>query len=172
MSSEASAPAPGSQPELVLARWSDRFVAWLIDFVIVQVALGAVFAAVAFPFWFSGGFGMMSGFGPGPFDGPIRYAITSGVFFAYWTFFESTRGQSIGKMVLKIRTVSLSGKPADTQSVAIQSFGKAFLLPIDVILGWIFTNDRRQRIFNRASDTLVIKDTQVPGQEPATYRKD
>jgi hypothetical protein len=26
-----------------------------------------------------------------------------------------------------------------------------------VILGWIFTNDRRQRIFNRVSNTIVIK---------------
>jgi hypothetical protein len=39
----------------------------------------------------------------------------------------------------------------------LQSFGKAFLLPLDVILGWIFTNDKRQRIFNRASNTIVIK---------------
>jgi uncharacterized RDD family membrane protein YckC len=170
MSSETPAPA-NAQPELVLASWVDRFVAWLIDFVIVQVALGAVFAAVAFPFWFAGGFGMMNGFGPGPFDGPARYLITSAVFFAYWTFFESTRGQSIGKMLLKLRTVDLSGKPIDVKSAAIQSFGKAFLLPIDVVLGWIFTNEKRQRIFNRASDTLVIKYTEAQGPQ-ATYRKD
>src|SRR5919197_6190212 len=37
------------------------------------------------------------------------------------------------------------------------SVGKAFLLPLDVLLGWIFTNDKRQRIFNRASNTIVIK---------------
>lgn len=168
MSSETPGPAT-NPPELLLARWSDRFFAWLIDFVIVQVALWAVFAAVAFPFWFRD-FG--DPFGPGPFDGPISYLITSAAFFAYWTFFESTKGQSIGKMVLKIRTVSLSGRPADTQSVAIQSFGKAFLLPIDVVLGWIFTNDKRQRIFNRASDTIVVKDNGAQDQPQATYRKD
>ena len=44
-----------------------------------------------------------------------------------------------------------------TKSVAIQSFGKAFLLPIDVFFGWIFTNDKRQRLFDRASDTIVIR---------------
>jgi hypothetical protein len=26
-----------------------------------------------------------------------------------------------------------------------------------VILGWIFTNEKRQRIFNRASNTILIK---------------
>jgi len=31
------------------------------------------------------------------------------------------------------------------------------LLPIDVILGWIFTNNKRQRVFSRISDTIVIK---------------
>lgn len=169
MSSEAPA---SSNQEILLSSWSDRFFAWLIDFVIVQIALGAIFAAAAFPFWFTD-FGRMDRwFGFGPFDGPVRYAITSVVFFAYWTYFESTRGQSIGKMLLKIKTVNLAGKPATTRSVAIQSFGKAFLLPIDVILGWIFTNDRRQRIFNRASDTLVVKIKEGQGEPGATYKKD
>lgn len=166
MSSEAPA---SSNKEMLLASWSDRFFAWLIDFVIVQIALGAVFAAAAFPFWFTD-FDRL--FSPGPFDGPVRYAITSAVFFAYWTYFESTRGQSIGKMVLKVKTVDLAGRPASTKSVAIQSFGKAFLLPIDVILGWIFTNDKRQRIFNRASDTLVVKIKEGYGEPGTTYKKD
>jgi uncharacterized RDD family membrane protein YckC len=169
MSSDAPAPS-NAPPELVLASWVDRFIAWLIDFVIVQVALAAVFAAVAFPFWFAGVWTVNS-FVPGPFDGPARYLISSAAFFAYWTYFESTRGQSIGKMVMKLRTVDLAGRPIDTRSAAIQSFGKAFLLPIDVILGWIFTNDKRQRIFNRASDSIVIKYSEPQGPQ-ATYRKD
>lgn len=169
MSSEA--PASSGQ-EVLLASWGDRFFAWLIDFVIVQVALGVIFAAAALPFWFTDFDRLDRWWGPGPFDGPVRYAITSTVFFAYWTFFESTRGQSIGKMALKLKTVDLVGKPASTRNVAIQSFGKAFLLPIDVILGWIFTNDRRQRIFNRASDTLVVKLKEGYGEPGTTYKKD
>jgi hypothetical protein len=31
------------------------------------------------------------------------------------------------------------------------------LLPLDVLLGWILTNDKRQRIFNRVSDSIVVK---------------
>jgi len=26
-----------------------------------------------------------------------------------------------------------------------------------VLFGWIFTNDKRQRIFNRVSDSIVVK---------------
>jgi len=58
---------------------------------------------------------------------------------------------------LHLKTTTLDGKKIDAKTAAIESFGKAFLLPIDVILGWIFTNDRRQRIFNRASNTIVVK---------------
>jgi hypothetical protein len=31
------------------------------------------------------------------------------------------------------------------------------LLSLDVVLGWIFTNNKRQRIFNRISNTIVLK---------------
>ena len=61
----------------------------------------------------------------------------------------------------------------DLKSTAIESFGKAFLLPIDVILGLIFTNNKRQRIFNRISNTIVIK-LKKPEvtQEDIKYTKD
>lgn len=51
----------------------------------------------------------------------------------------------------------MSGKNVDTKNAALESFGKSFLLPIDVILGWLFTNNKRQRIFNKISNTVVIK---------------
>jgi hypothetical protein len=44
----------GSRPvEIILASWTDRFVAWLIDFILVSIGLGILFALLAFPFWFS-----------------------------------------------------------------------------------------------------------------------
>ena len=88
---------------------------------------------------------------------PLHYIISSAAFFGCWTYFEYTSGQSIGKRVLKIKTVDLSGNRIDVRNAAIESFGKAFLLPIDVILGWIFTNNKRQRIFSKISNTIVIK---------------
>ena len=58
---------------------------------------------------------------------------------------------------MNLKTTTLNGDIAERKWVALEAFGKAFLLPFDVILGWIFTNDKRQRIFNRASNTIVIK---------------
>ena len=103
------------------------------------------------------------------------YIISSLVFMAYWTYFESSRGQSLGKKLLHLKTTDLTGKSIDVKTALIQSFGKAFLLPFDVILGWIFTNNKRQRIFNRASGTIVIKVNEGEENDTSknvTYLKD
>jgi uncharacterized RDD family membrane protein YckC len=144
--------------EIILARWSDRFLSWLIDFIIVSIALAVLFSAIALPIWFFYyNNDDMAAARAYQSVQPLHYIISSAAFFGYWTYFEYTSGQSIGKKVLKIKTVYLSGNRIDVRNAAIESFGKAFLLPIDVILGWIFTNNKRQRIFSKISNTIVIK---------------
>ncbi len=149
-----------STETIVFAKWTNRFIAWLIDFIIVSIGLGILFAVlsipfwIAFPQWFESSSNMNMPFrNVGPFD----YLISSIVFMAYWTYFESTSGQSIGKKLLHLKTTDLQGKNIDAKTAVLESFGKAFLLPLDIILGWIFTKEKRQRIFNRASNTIVIK---------------
>jgi uncharacterized RDD family membrane protein YckC len=147
---------------IVLASWLDRFVAWLIDFIIVSIGLGIICAVIylpfwiAFPHWFdeSTNTNIPSSSLGAPW---LPYLISSPVFTAYWTYFECTTGQSIGKKLLHLRTTDLEGKSIDAKTAAIESFGKAFLLPLDVLLGWIFTSHKRQRILNRASNTIVVK---------------
>jgi uncharacterized RDD family membrane protein YckC len=189
----------GAPKEILLARWVDRFIAWIIDFVIVNVAVWIVFglalASQSFLdieqmmvfdgnngnefffgregpgadwWWWSGGF----------LSGTLSFLITSLVFFGYWTYFEYTRGQSIGKMVMRIKTTDLYGNKPSLKGVMLGSFGKSFLLVIDIILGWIFTDEKRQRIFNRAGNTIVIKivdETRLKdkkGPSNITYEKD
>jgi uncharacterized RDD family membrane protein YckC len=153
--------------EITLARWSTRFWAWLVDFIIIAVAIEIIFAIAYPPLAFNQGVQGNAALGA------VSFAIQSLLFFAYWTYFESTTGQSIGKKLLKIKTTDLAGNVPDIRNVAIQSFGKAFLLPIDVFFGWIFTNDKRQRLFNRASDTIVIRVVnEGPRSENVGYRKE
>jgi uncharacterized RDD family membrane protein YckC len=137
---------------LLLASWTDRFLAWLIDFIIVSIGLAILFAALSLPFWFDNN--MIRAYKS---IEPLHYLISSIVFLGYWTYFEFKTGQSIGKRLLHLRTTDLSGKLIDVKTAAIESFGKSFLLPFDVVLGWISTNKRRQRIFSRISNTIVIK---------------
>jgi hypothetical protein len=74
---------------------------------------------------------------------------------------------------LNIKTTDIYGKRVDTKNAALESFGKSFLLPIDVIFGWLFTNNKRQRIFNKLSGTIVIKlRPREKLSENVRYRKD
>ncbi len=161
-----TSPSDG-RTEITLTRWSTRFWAWLVDFIIVNVALGVLFAIVAMPIWlteFMNPSMISNGQWWNNIGGPFSFAINSLVFFGYWTYMESKyNGQSIGKMLLHIKTTNPEGKPADTKSIAISSFGKAFILPLDVLLGWIFTNDKRQRLLSRAANTIVIKARDATG---------
>ena len=145
--------------DILLARWSDRFFAWLIDFIIVTIGI-IIVSTLLFLFFllfYSNGFTSINGEEQQSFTKPPNFFISSIVFFFYWLYFESTSGQSIGKRILNIKTTNLEGKIAKRKDIAIESFGKSFLLPFDVILGWIFTNERRQRIFGRLGNTVVIK---------------
>ena len=158
MTSEPEGQPNGQQPVLTLARWGTRFWAWLVDFIIVTIVVEVIFAIAYAPLAFA------QGIQENPALGVIRGVTQSLLFFVYWLYFESTSGQSIGKKLLKIKTTDLRGSIADPKSIAIQSFGKAFLLPIDVFFGWIFTNDKRQRIFSRAGNTIVIKSDDAAAQ--------
>jgi uncharacterized RDD family membrane protein YckC len=78
--------------------------------------------------------------------------------FLYWAYLEGTTGQSLGKKVMKIKVVGVDGYPIDIGKSIYQSIGKAFLTPIDVILGWIMYPEHQQRLFNHLSDTIVVKE--------------
>ena len=134
------------------ASWTHRFFAWLIDFIIVTIGIEVLFYATTFPLWFESN--PVTWFHA---TGSIGFVIRSLIFLAYWTYFESTSGQSIGKRIMHLKTVGTLGETIGIREALIESFGKSFLLPVDVVLGWIFTNDKKQRIFNRASNTVVIR---------------
>ena len=175
--SSSSATTNTETETIVLASWIDRFIAWLIDFIIVSIGLGILFAAISLPFWIAfphwfESTNMNIAFRSLGDPWPL-YLMSSLVFMAYWTYFESTTGQSIGKKIFHLKATDLAGKSIDVKAAVIESFGKAFLLPLDVILGWIFTNNKRQRIFNRASNTIVIKlkENNTPTNN-VTYLKD
>ena len=154
--------------ELTIARWSDRFFAWLIDYAIIFAAAFTVFFIVIgtanFEEIISGNF---------EYSRSFQFAPISIVFFLYWLILEYKTGQSIGKIVFRLKITNLKGESADFKSIAISSFGKAVLLPVDVILGRIFTNKKRQRIFNRLGKTIVIKIEDVENESKnVTYKKD
>ena len=159
---------PHQSSEIKIARWSDRFFAWLIDYVIVFTGAFAIF----FVAFYASNFENII-YDDFQYENTFEWAPISLIFFGYWIILEYRTGQSIGKMALQLKITDLRGKKANFKEIVISSFGKSFLLPIDIILGWIFTNKKRQRIFNKIGNTIVIKlEPEEKDPENITYRMD
>lgn len=120
--------------------WRTRFWAWLMDFFLIGIVWYMVLTAQGMT-----AFGLYSlGF----------YCV---LLFLYWTLLEGFRGQSLGKMVLGIAVVGSIGERIGFRDAAIESFGKSFLLPLDVIVGILGFRGKGQRLFNSLSNTVVVE---------------
>ena len=134
--------------KITLAKWKDRFFAWLVDFVIISLISSSIFF-LSFLYLNYNFENFITN------DG--MYIPTSVMFFSYWIILEYKTGQTIGKKMFNLKITNSQGKKPSLIGVVISSFGKSFILPIDMILGLIITNEKRQRIFNKLGDTLIIK---------------
>ena len=151
----SAVPTVSAAPEvsgLKLAFWWERFVAWLIDAVIIGVVVGilGLFSLLAGVTWWSGWPSWL------PF---FNFNIGGVLYFLYWMFMDGAYGQSFGKMIMRLKVTRLDGNEIGMGNAAVESLGKAFLLPLDCILGWFLYPRRKQRIFNYLSQTIVIKIT-------------
>ena len=134
--------------KIILAKWKDRFFAWLVDFVIISLISSSTFF-LSFLYLDYNFENFITN------DG--MYVPTSVIFFSYWIILEHKTGQTIGKKMFNLKITNSQGEKPSLMGVVISSFGKSFILPIDMILGLIITNEKRQRIFNRIGNTIVIK---------------
>ena len=129
--------------EIVLSSWESRFWAWLIDVLFMSLLWRIVLTFLRIDaFSLSGALLLASGL------------------FIYWTALEGYRGQSLGKMLLNISVTGPLGEGIRFRDAAVESFGKAFLLPFDCLICWFVFRESRQRLFNRISNTIVIKQTE------------
>src|SRR5918995_7313829 len=82
--------------EIILASWGDRFLAWIVDFVLVSIALAVLFSAIAIPIWFFYYYDDDMTAAARAYQNvqPSHYIISSAAFFGYWTYFEYTSGNN------------------------------------------------------------------------------
>jgi len=141
---------------IVLANWGRRFIAWFVDYIIIVLLLGyfqleaiemRIFPAVLLPK------------APGT-DISIWSPLSILIFFLYFTFAEWYFGRSIGQLLLNVRLVDDRGRSANLRGSAMQSIGKSnpLLLFFDCLIGQMYRpcRERRQRFFNKLSNTIVI----------------
>lgn len=149
-----------------LSRWSTRFWAWVIDVILISIVVNVLTTLLRpispfSPIWDIHIGGLFT------FD----LGLQSIVLFLYWTFLEGYQGKSVGKMALNICLTGRRGERIGFGAAAIESFGKAFLLPLDCLIGWLAMPESKLRLFNRLSNTIVIK-TPYEAPEGVQYIKE
>jgi len=122
-----------------------RFVSLVIDSLIISIIFG-VLASIL-------GAGMMR-------QGSWSVGLLSFAFYiAYYTYLEGTRGQTIGKMITKIKVVREDGRPIDME----QAFKRNILRVIDGFVAYligavlIWRSDKQQRLGDTVAKTVVVK---------------
>jgi len=129
---------------LPLASFKKRAYAFLIDFAIAF----ALFLALPYSF---------SSLIPGRlFFLDINLILFLLLFWAYLTLLEGFAGQSLGKRIIGLKVVRTDGKRLFYDHVAVRNFGKVFLLPFDLIIGFRLKDRRFMRYFDKFSGTTVI----------------
>ena len=122
-----------------------RFVSLVIDSLIISAIFGALATIL--------GFGMMR-------HGSWSVGLLSFAFYiAYYTYLEGTRGQTIGKMVTKIKVVREDGTPIEMEQAfkrnILRVIDGLFAYLIDAILIW--RSDKQQRLGDSVAKTVVVK---------------
>ncbi len=129
------------------ADFGDRFVAFIIDSIIVNMLLSLAF-------W---------PFGSTILDNQIITGLVNFVYHFAMEMANGGAGQTLGKKVMKIKTVDSNTLGSITaQQAALHILGKVVFLPFDVIIGLITkenTQPNREdiRIMQRVAKTSVIK---------------
>lgn len=132
--------------QLPLASFEKRTFAFLIDFLLMlAITLLLTFPGV-FPIFTGNMFNL--NLSAVPF-------ITLALLWVYSTLLEGFNGQSLGKRVIGLKVVRADGKKMSYDHAAIRNFGKAFLLPFDLIVGLRLKNEKFIRYFDKFAGTTV-----------------
>jgi uncharacterized RDD family membrane protein YckC len=124
-----------------------RLVSLIIDNIIVGIIIGAISSGI--------GFGMMTQRMVPWWIGLLYFVIYVG----YFTFLEGSKGQTIGKMVTKIKVVREDGGQIDMNQALTRNILRIidglFAYLIGAILIW--RSDKKQRLGDNIAKTIVIK---------------
>ena len=153
---------PVTNPQLpanayIAADWATRFWAYLIDFLIIN-------AAVEFVRWtaiiLTGSYNYVTNVDL--FS--VGFGVNGVVMLLYFGLVEGKYSTTLGKQALGLITVSeATGNKINFGEAFLSAIGKAFLLPIDVIIGLIMKEPPtgrqvtlNQRLFQRISRTVTV----------------
>jgi len=131
-----------SRDKALQEHWLRRLVAVVIDWIVIWLPVSVFMSIVGGYVWL----------------GIVVLSIESALFFVYCAFFDYIVGGTVGKMLLKLKAVGITGK-MDVAQALLRNVSKIFapLLLIDWILGMATdTNDPRQKFTDHLARTSVI----------------
>jgi hypothetical protein len=99
--------------------------------------------------------------------GAIAGLVLLTLWFNYFAFCEWRWGQTIGKSMLGLRVMAIDGGRLSWNAAAIRNLFRIVELPLALVgVDWAIVNRsaRRQRLGDRAADTIVVRE---PTREPA-----
>jgi uncharacterized RDD family membrane protein YckC len=124
-----------------------RLVSLIIDNIIIGIIIVVIGSMI--------GFGMMAQEMVPWWIGLLYFVIYIG----YFALLEGSRGQTIGKMITKIKVVGEDGKPIDMNQALIRNLLRIidglFAYLIGAILIW--RSDKKQRLGDSIAKTVVVK---------------
>jgi uncharacterized RDD family membrane protein YckC len=134
--------------------WVQRIVAYVIDAVIVYLALGILAVVYALPFFFIAGINAMAAM----FVGVLSF-VAGIVLVLYFVFFEMWAGTSLGKRAMGLVVRSKSGKNPSLVEAFARNISKIYwiLLLLDIIVGLATSKAYTQKFSDQFAGTSVVK---------------
>jgi len=138
--------------------WLRRLVAGIVDGIITWVVAWVILSFVAIPVLLLGG---AAWFGVFPF-------LSGVLFFLYASFFESSRGSTIGMQIMHLKVTTMEGNVAGMNKSMLRNISKIHVLlwVIDTLIGMATVGDPRQKYSDRFAGTTVTftieKDLIIP----------
>jgi uncharacterized RDD family membrane protein YckC len=128
-----------SKDKVLQEHWFRRFVAIVLDAVIIYLPMWLLFTLLGYPYFYPG--------------------LLSGVLlFLYCALLDTAIGGTVGKLILHLKAVPTSGKMSFPQAL-MRDVSKIFV--VFLLLDWIVgmavdTNDPRQKWTDQIARTSVI----------------
>jgi uncharacterized RDD family membrane protein YckC len=137
--------------------WLKRFIAFVIDWVIVNVVVGIIIAAAALPAYFEGLFVPGSSAHIAVIGGFIG-TFASLILVLYFTTAEGAYGETVGKHVMGIRVVTDSGQKPTYGVSFLRNISKIYwiLLLLDVVVGLALDYGYMKKFSDKFLGTRVV----------------
>lgn len=149
------------------AGFTSRAVAFIVDFAIIALVTAVVIAALTlfldlpsirrFIDWLAGALPGVTGLFAWLISPPFGVVFFLLFEYAYFIFFFSTTGQTVGKAIMGLRVVTTDGKRMGVRRSFIRTLCYAIsLAPLGLGFLWVLGHDRRQAWHDKITHTYVL----------------